>query len=163
MTSLILLLTWFHIDGLVQDCSISSALAMEIQQSCTKPSICTGTTENYVINMAAISSRQLLINLQEFKHKTFPVRAYTLNFKIRCMMSDHNYYKISSLLSWLDWQFIHFMADRRQCVILIVTATTCDISGINHIHVHVIHIITQVWSHSSNLHQCEFRFISTTF
>ena len=28
------------IDGLVQDCSISSALAMEILQSCTKPSIC---------------------------------------------------------------------------------------------------------------------------
>ena len=30
-----------HIDGLVQDCSISSALAMEILQSCTKPLICT--------------------------------------------------------------------------------------------------------------------------
>ena len=28
-----------HFDGLVQDCSISSALAMEILQSCTKPSI----------------------------------------------------------------------------------------------------------------------------
>ena len=30
-----------HIDGLVQDCSISSALAMEILQSCIKPSIYT--------------------------------------------------------------------------------------------------------------------------
>ena len=29
----------WYINGLVQDCSISSALAMEIQQSCTKPSI----------------------------------------------------------------------------------------------------------------------------
>ena len=29
-----------HIDGLGQDCSISNALAMEILQSCTKPSIC---------------------------------------------------------------------------------------------------------------------------
>ena len=29
-----------YIDGLVQDCSISIALAMEILQSCTKPSIC---------------------------------------------------------------------------------------------------------------------------
>ena len=29
----------YYIDGLVQDCSISSALAMEILQSCTKPSI----------------------------------------------------------------------------------------------------------------------------
>ena len=28
-----------HIDGLVQDCSISSALALEILQSCSKPSI----------------------------------------------------------------------------------------------------------------------------
>ena len=29
-----------HFDSLVQDCSISSALAMEILQSCNKPSIC---------------------------------------------------------------------------------------------------------------------------
>ena len=28
-----------HINGLVQDCSNSSALAMELLQSCTKPSI----------------------------------------------------------------------------------------------------------------------------
>ena len=28
-----------YIDSLVQDCSISSALAMEILQSCTKPQI----------------------------------------------------------------------------------------------------------------------------
>ena len=28
-----------YIDDLLQDCSISSALAMEILQSCTKPSI----------------------------------------------------------------------------------------------------------------------------
>ena len=31
---------WEYIDGLVQDCSNSSALAMELLQSCTKPSIC---------------------------------------------------------------------------------------------------------------------------
>ena len=29
----------FHIDGLVQDCSNSSEFAMELLQSCTKPSI----------------------------------------------------------------------------------------------------------------------------
>ena len=29
-----------YIDWLLQDCSISSALAMEILQSCTKASIC---------------------------------------------------------------------------------------------------------------------------
>ena len=28
----------YHIDGLVQDCRNSSALAMELLQSCTKPS-----------------------------------------------------------------------------------------------------------------------------
>ena len=28
-----------HVDGLVQDCSISSALTMEIVQSCTKASM----------------------------------------------------------------------------------------------------------------------------
>ena len=32
---------WYiHIDGLAQDCSNSSALAMELLQSCAKPSIC---------------------------------------------------------------------------------------------------------------------------
>ena len=30
-----------HFDGLVQNCSISSVLAMETPQSCTKPTICT--------------------------------------------------------------------------------------------------------------------------
>ena len=29
----------YHIDGLAQDCSNSSALAMELLQSCAKPSI----------------------------------------------------------------------------------------------------------------------------
>ena len=36
-----------YIDGLVQDCSISSALAMEILQSCTEP---------YVFSKATISA-----------------------------------------------------------------------------------------------------------
>ena len=34
-----------YVDGLVQDCRISSVLAMEIVQSCTKPSMCT-TSKN---------------------------------------------------------------------------------------------------------------------
>ena len=34
-------LPWLlYVDGLVQDCSISNALAMEIRQFCTKPSMC---------------------------------------------------------------------------------------------------------------------------
>ena len=36
----LLLQTEHHIDGLVQDYSNSSALAMELLQSCTKPLIC---------------------------------------------------------------------------------------------------------------------------
>ena len=35
----IFIVNMFHIDGLVQDCSISIANALEILQSCTKPSI----------------------------------------------------------------------------------------------------------------------------
>ena len=38
-TASVHLLPWHHIDGLVQDCSNSSALAMELLQSCAKPSI----------------------------------------------------------------------------------------------------------------------------
>ena len=34
---------WQYIDGIVQDCSISSANVLEILQSCTKPLISTGT------------------------------------------------------------------------------------------------------------------------
>ena len=37
-----------HFDGLVQDCSISSALAMEILQSCTKPLIYFPEMLNYI-------------------------------------------------------------------------------------------------------------------
>ena len=33
------LFSWGYIDGLVQDCTNSSALAMELLQSCTQPSI----------------------------------------------------------------------------------------------------------------------------
>ena len=36
-----------HIDGLVQDCSNSSALAMELLQSCTKPSISYGNGRDF--------------------------------------------------------------------------------------------------------------------
>ena len=39
-----------HIDGLVQDCSIRSALAMEILQYRSKPSICNCVTGNDVIH-----------------------------------------------------------------------------------------------------------------
>ena len=39
-----LVLLWRHIDGLAQDCSNSMALAMELLQSCAKPSHKTAIT-----------------------------------------------------------------------------------------------------------------------
>ena len=37
------------IDGVVQDCSNSSALAMELLQSCTKPSLCTVKLSSFLL------------------------------------------------------------------------------------------------------------------
>ena len=40
---------WAYIDGLVQDCSISIANALELLQSCTKPSTCNSAGERLMI------------------------------------------------------------------------------------------------------------------
>ena len=47
MSNVLVTLAWisnyiaqYHVDGLAQDCSNSIALAMELLQSCTKPSMC---------------------------------------------------------------------------------------------------------------------------
>ena len=39
-----------HVDGLVEDCSISIANALEIMQSCTKPSLYTVYNSNYHVS-----------------------------------------------------------------------------------------------------------------
>ena len=52
----------FYIDGLVQDCSNSSALAMELLQSCTKPSIYTLITLDKRRNAISIS----ILNPREY-------------------------------------------------------------------------------------------------
>ena len=44
---------WCHIDGLVQDCSNSSALAMELLQSCTKPLIWHYKTWSVLVQITA--------------------------------------------------------------------------------------------------------------
>ena len=44
----------YHTGGLVQDCSISSALAMEILQSCTKLSICCGKRDKLLTRVTVI-------------------------------------------------------------------------------------------------------------
>ena len=38
-----------HMDGLVRDCGIPNALAMEMLQSCTKPSICSMLVVNTLV------------------------------------------------------------------------------------------------------------------
>ena len=42
--------SWKYIDGLVQDCSNSGALAMGLLQSCTKPLICIFNVDIYYYN-----------------------------------------------------------------------------------------------------------------
>ena len=49
-----------YFDGLVQDCSNSSALAMELLQSCTKPSICSFRLTGMVDQAAIIGTVKLV-------------------------------------------------------------------------------------------------------
>ena len=50
-----------YIDGLVQDCSNSSVLAMELLQSCTKPSMCINGLGHHVYS-SAISALSHYLN-----------------------------------------------------------------------------------------------------
>ena len=58
-----------HIDGLMQDCSISIVAALEILQSCTKPS-------NFIMAISNYQFQIILLNLQmclRLKHSSFGV------------------------------------------------------------------------------------------
>ena len=56
-----------YIDGLVQDCSNSSALAMELLQSCTKPSI-------YAIDVSDIhNGLHIIISFQIILHSKISI------------------------------------------------------------------------------------------
>ena len=48
------------VNDLVQDCSIASALAMEILQSCTKPSMC---LSNCTLIISSISAHAMIENI----------------------------------------------------------------------------------------------------
>ena len=50
-----------YIDGLVQDCSISSVFALEILQSCTKPSILTQVQENVSDSAPKVDEYHLIV------------------------------------------------------------------------------------------------------
>ena len=65
-------LLWFEtveIDGLVQDCSNSSALAVELLQFCTKPSKC---NRNFIVNLRVIFCEVYNVTLSNIdkSHKT---------------------------------------------------------------------------------------------
>ena len=62
----------YHIDGSVQDCTNSSTLAMELQQSCTKPSISTGWSSK----TGGRSSANMVINLTDFGKFRCTVEAF---------------------------------------------------------------------------------------
>ena len=55
---------YVYIDGLVQDCSNSSALTMELLQSCTKTSICTYTLLDFLCVL--VTTCQLTHMLQNY-------------------------------------------------------------------------------------------------
>ena len=59
-----------YIDGLMQDCSNSSALAMELLQSCTTPSLC-GKWVRMMAICSAVRSRQLLMMYDVWSTKVY--------------------------------------------------------------------------------------------
>ena len=72
-----------HIDGLMQDCSISSALAMEILQFCTKPSICAAFPWMEEIKYLAICNHCCISTLtSKFENGVKLVSYWTLNIRI---------------------------------------------------------------------------------
>ena len=69
-----------QVDGLVQDCSISSALAMEILQSCTKPSKCVPIKSNHFYQTAQRDSEYWIrlvdvdgLSNPSYTSKKFPI------------------------------------------------------------------------------------------
>ena len=57
-----------YIDGLVQDCSNSSALAMELLQSCTEPSIWNQRRDGTRCKLGNTTQRNWNASLQEHTH-----------------------------------------------------------------------------------------------
>ena len=62
--------TQVHVDGLAQDCSISSALAMEILQFCTKPSMFSLHSRSKLHFALQCGGRVLFLVMLNFSDKT---------------------------------------------------------------------------------------------
>ena len=104
-----------HLSGLVQDCSISSALAMEILKSCTKPSI--GPYWNWQFSWCrlcnqwwhcrlslwqpAVSAVSPMITILVSWWLSFPCSNLTTNIPITCH-HEHNEQTRGCLL-WIFW------------------------------------------------------------
>ena len=82
-----------HFNGLVQDCSISSALAMEILQSCAKPSICA-----IWVRIAVISKSKLTFNCS----LQLPFYLNLYNWRLKSQ-NDYNFFHIE----WMNITSLH--------------------------------------------------------
>ena len=71
-----------QINGLVQDCSISIANAMEILQSCTKPLRCLRPWWDWAISRHSADSKiiQLLLEFSLGNSKVYYIFTYQINF-----------------------------------------------------------------------------------
>ena len=88
---------FYSIDGLVQGCSISSALAIEIQQSCTKPSMFTYACQ---IPSFRISIFPRLSNYRSLRKYTDPGRHGCSRSSMYLPKYQQYLYKRSGFVTW---------------------------------------------------------------
>ena len=88
---------WFHNDGLVQDCSNSSVLAMELLQSCTKP-LTAGHKELIPFEDKSIN----FWNVNHISHSTFECK-YTFRDHISCHKSSLWMSSLCDPTWWNTW------------------------------------------------------------
>ena len=78
------------IDGLVEDCSISSALAMEILQSCTKPSIYDECT-HILLNNQNVFLYILYLRLVFRENALLPVKLWDFLYFFRLSLTQTSF------------------------------------------------------------------------
>ena len=81
---------WLYNDGLVQDCSNSSALAMELLQTCTKSSICSIRNRNLKINCHIITRQDCIYHVRTV-HKISPSQMPPSSLQLACCHWDYMY------------------------------------------------------------------------
>ena len=110
-----------HLDGLVQDCSNQSALAMELLQSCNKPSMCSYLSgfllwylfyHTYVITLKVINKSS---TRYDKKHDSWNVKLDALLITWTCLPLDkmaaaisqttfsNAFFSMKSFVFWLNF------------------------------------------------------------